>query len=114
LNDHYWDWSPTSVLHIPQDKFEQILKRYICKQESADLLTYFSNVNASLDIKSVSSKIKLNLTPVSKENVNSEQCVTCDFLVAADGANSSIRKNLNIKLVGKPSLQTLLNGEKNY
>jgi 2-polyprenyl-6-methoxyphenol hydroxylase-like FAD-dependent oxidoreductase len=116
MNSDFWNWSPTNVLHLPQNTFEQILQSYLCKLELEGVLSRYINFEASIDRSyTTNEKVSLTLTPVGRE----KGCVlknnlTCDYLVAADGAHSMIRRSLGIRVSGKASIQTLLNSKLIY
>jgi 2-polyprenyl-6-methoxyphenol hydroxylase-like FAD-dependent oxidoreductase len=108
LTSGYWDWSPTNVLHLPQNVFESILKEYISKADS--LSEQFENVEAIVTNNPPNTTIIVDLHDTKSKTSQ----ITCDYLVAADGAHSTVRKILGIKMKGKSSLQTLLNGNFDY
>ena len=110
INPDFWDWSPTNVLHLPQNTFELILQRYLCKPELEGVLSRYINLEASIDRNNtMNEKVSLTLTPIGREKSSIK--LSCDYLVAADGAHSMIRRSLGISLAGKASIQTLLNSK---
>ena len=113
MNSDFWDWSPTNVLHLPQNTFEQILQMHLRKPGNEGVLTRYSNFEASIDESSMpNGKVSLALSPVVEEKGSVlKDNLSCDYLVAADGAHSIIRRTLGIRLSGKASIQTLLNGK---
>lgn len=113
INSDFWDWSPTNVLHLPQNTFELILQRYLCKQELKGVLSKYINFKAAIDRNNaMNEKVSLTLTPIGREKSSIK--LSCDYLVAADGAHSIIRKSLGIPLAGKASIQTLLNSKRYF
>lgn len=113
LNPMYWSWSPTTVAHLPQCQFERILKDHllaITSSSSAQSSHLSSSFYFGYDalVREASNRLSLDLTPATA-TVPAVVGISCDFLVAADGAHSRIRKFLGIPMRGKERLQTLLN-----
>jgi 2-polyprenyl-6-methoxyphenol hydroxylase-like FAD-dependent oxidoreductase len=86
--------------HLSQNKITPYLLEDILKPENSS----HSNVKFNCAIEN----FKEEENNVSVQLSNGE-VVKCDYLVAADGANSRIRSKLNIPMIGKGELQTLMN-----
>ena len=106
----FWGETPSNIVHLPQNKFEAILRKEVFKQPLADVMLGYEAKSLAYspggtDI--VLKKNNFNNTPSS--SLPSEILLKCDYLVAADGANSVVRRSLDIPLIGEDSMHTLMN-----
>jgi len=124
----FWNDSPSSVVHLPQNRFEEILRK-----EAADGATkaavgtkllygcevtgyewrWGSNGNNKthrLNLRARGDDEQSSIPSLpGHEDLHYDQ-VECDYVVAADGASSLARQSLGISLDGESApLQTLLN-----
>lgn len=62
------------------------------------------------DVVDTKNDSRIHIRPVSggSQSHNGE-CIIAKYVIAADGANSFIRQQLNIKMTGERNLQTLMN-----
>jgi 2-polyprenyl-6-methoxyphenol hydroxylase-like FAD-dependent oxidoreductase len=109
----FWEMSPTNVLHLAQNRFEDILlTRHHQHSESAQNLitSYFGYSGELVDRHLDGSKIRLVPAP-SQPSRSKEvpQEIECDYLVSCEGTTSSVRNQLGIKYEGKEKLQHLMN-----
>jgi 2-polyprenyl-6-methoxyphenol hydroxylase-like FAD-dependent oxidoreductase len=105
-----WNQSPTNVVHLPQNKFEQILRAQVdCSLYNE---TYYGCevVNVKSQVTD-NNKISVNLKNLMNNNDNNitPSMITCDYLIGSDGSNSFVRKFLNIPWNGEECLQNLIN-----
>jgi 2-polyprenyl-6-methoxyphenol hydroxylase-like FAD-dependent oxidoreductase len=120
----FWSESPTSVIHLPQNKFEMILRDELTSRESKGFVTSFMGYEATdFKFSETSSDLRLSRSPIvtadrvstqsqvssQQSAVSAPQSIRCDYLIAADGASSPTRTSLGIPLSGNPALQTLMN-----
>ena len=110
-NSKFWLESPSSVVHFPQNKLEVLLRNEIMMNNKihkyltpyfgydASHLKYLEN-GVSLNISQSIPQNKLSTPSKNSVLVSNASSITCDYLVAADGANSLTRKTLGIQLVG--------------
>ena len=97
----FWSETPSNVVHLPQHKFEQILRQEMTTVEQQLLFGYEAH------------QIQINDQNIQIHATNDQQQqshrITCNYLVAADGAHSFTRRLLKIPLQGESSLHTLVN-----
>lgn len=98
-----WMKSPTTVLHLAQNRFEKILRLH---HPSEDPFTnsYFGFTGdlQSYDHDTCTVKVKSINTP-------KEFIVRSKFVVSCEGTSSSARNQLHIQYEGKEKLQHLMN-----
>ena len=108
----FWDETPVNVVHLPQNRLESLLRLFVQKP-SAYSTFYFGSEARSVHRQSSEAGFSIDLTrsAVLSEgaNVDAPPTVHADFVVAADGAHSGVRKMLGIAMEGPESLQTMLN-----
>ena len=132
----FWNDSPSSVVHLPQNRFEEILRKEAAdgaaKAAVGTMLLYGCEVTgydwrggSSSNGNGNNKSHRLNLrargdddtpsptavvaAPPGPQDLHYDQ-VECDYVVAADGASSLARQSLGISLEGESApLQTLLN-----
>jgi 2-polyprenyl-6-methoxyphenol hydroxylase-like FAD-dependent oxidoreductase len=95
----YWMSSPTNFSHFPQNQLEIILRKYLTNTYATQ---YFGTSVRELRVNKHGSTLILDTNTSNNE-------ITCDYLLGADGANSLVRSQLNIHMVGDENLQCLLN-----
>ena len=110
-NPDFWYNSPSSVIHLAQSRFEGILRKGLMNNNNLDHL-YFGyeaiNVHREKDVYT----LQLNQTAsVSlKPNMRTfPEAIHCTYVIAADGAHSSIREKHAIAMKGEARIQSLLN-----
>ena len=110
----FWNDSPTSVVHLPQNKLEDILRREVAEQPSTHLR--FGNEVTSFEWNHDPQRRlhRVCLRPITSSSSSASSnpgpdYLLCNYLIAADGANSLARRSLGIPLEGIAALQTLLN-----
>jgi 2-polyprenyl-6-methoxyphenol hydroxylase-like FAD-dependent oxidoreductase len=98
---------------LPQNKLEIILREEVFNKKSCPPALYFGYEAESITDKSTDNLIVIKKSGSSKTNpaiLNAEEIsIRCDYLIAADGANSLARRTLNIPLRGEDSMHTLMN-----
>jgi 2-polyprenyl-6-methoxyphenol hydroxylase-like FAD-dependent oxidoreductase len=98
LDEH----SPTRAAHFPQHDFVRLLRREVLKSKYC---RFFAGQHA--DVREKPQHVAVTLTDCQTGRI---QQVHPRFVVAADGAHSSTRKQLGIDLMGKKgTLQNLIN-----
>jgi 2-polyprenyl-6-methoxyphenol hydroxylase-like FAD-dependent oxidoreductase len=110
----FWEESPTNVVHLPQNKFEVILREEVSKNvgDSCELLLGYEakDLNFTAEGTNIVLKKSTYKTKAIQNNDLLDQIeLNCDYLVAADGANSIVRRSLDIDLHGQDSMHTLMN-----
>lgn len=107
-------------MHIGQNKFESIQLKNIQKHIHLGLPTshaqhpycHMYGYNAELTHRNPDSNTLL-LQPNSQidnvSSINNSMELTCDYLISAEGAHSSIREKLKIQMEGHTNLQHLMN-----
>jgi putative polyketide hydroxylase len=87
------DVSPTGDCRIPQDELERILRERVAR--TPGIVTYFGTSLETLeqDADGVSATVTDTATGISAT-------LEADFLIAADGAASTVREGLGIELAG--------------
>jgi 2-polyprenyl-6-methoxyphenol hydroxylase-like FAD-dependent oxidoreductase len=105
----FWNASPANVIHLAQNKLETLLRaQLIDSSDSYNTVgskTFFGYEVTECTHTSSGSQIQLR----SKSAIKDEHNFHCKYLVAADGANSFIRRSLGIPLEGEDSMQSLVN-----
>ena len=96
VSSRYWSQSPTNVLHLPQNKFEELLRREL----RIPILSGGAASHLEVSEKKVNFRIHGGDSPAE---------VSCDYLLAADGANSAVREALRIPMEGISDLHTMIN-----
>ncbi len=105
--DHFADapvekHSPTQEAHFPQHDFVQLLRREVLASKFCRLVEGWH-----ADVRENRHYVTVTLTNGQSGRC---QCLQTQFLVGADGAHSSIRKQLGIELISKiGTLQHLIN-----
>ena len=111
----FWDDTPANVVHLPQNKFEGILRKEALQRSAAcgaELLfghhvTGFQSYHGVAIGASAASKC--HRVHFQEGGKSPTQSLSCNYLVAADGSNSLVRRALGISLEGSKKLQTLMN-----
>lgn len=93
------EFSPTTPCLLSQDIFEQKLLAYLKTQKNSQLLFNNRVINIEQDDQFVYCEIE-NLLDQTRTTIQ------CQYLIAADGANSFVREKLNISMDGIPLLGT--------
>ena len=88
--------SPVKRERCPQDMFDPILRRWV---ESLPL----ASLRYNTELVSFSETAD-GVTAILRAADGSEETVTADSLVGADGGSSTVRQALGIKMLGKPAL----------
>jgi len=91
--------SPTEPCLLSQDIFEKELLTCLKSQKQAQVLFNTRVINIEQDNQLVSCELE-NLIENTRTKIH------CQYLIAADGANSFVRKKLNISMDGIPILGT--------
>jgi hypothetical protein len=105
--DHFADipvdeHSPTQVAHFPQHDFVRLLRREVLKSKYCRFV-----VGHHADVREKPQHVTVTLTDYQTGRI---QQVQTKFVVAADGAHSSTRKQLGIDLFSENgNLQHLIN-----
>ena len=110
----FWEMTPSNVVHLPQNKFEVILRKEVFNDSatSADLLFGYDAQSLTFSPSGTHVVLKKSIREKSEFEISTEAdeiLLKCDYLVAADGANSLARRTLNIPLIGEDSMHTLMN-----
>eukprot|EP00597_Dinobryon_sp_UTEXLB2267_P003333 CAMPEP_0170060760 /NCGR_PEP_ID=MMETSP0019_2-20121128/2585_1 /TAXON_ID=98059 /ORGANISM="Dinobryon sp., Strain UTEXLB2267" /LENGTH=636 /DNA_ID=CAMNT_0010266427 /DNA_START=95 /DNA_END=2002 /DNA_ORIENTATION=+ len=103
-NPSFWNSSPSNVVHLAQNEFEQIMHRFSIKNDASSIQTMVLGHEVVEIIPNQDSVVI-----VAQKQGESQQIFDCKYLIACDGANSFIRKRLGIELQGVQSMQSLLN-----
>jgi 2-polyprenyl-6-methoxyphenol hydroxylase-like FAD-dependent oxidoreductase len=110
------EWSPSNVLHLPQHTFESILaedhSKYLDHISLNESIQHLSGYEATLVRMNEKSMKGCNLLLKRQSTARSlpyTVTISCDYLVAADGANSQLRQQLGINMVGLEAMQHLMN-----
>ena len=123
-----WKETHSSVAHLPQNKFENILRKEACSNPSDKATFYIGYEATDLVVNELSSNsdsggiggiadiagirgirgksIHLGIT---NKATSDSLTLDCDYLIAADGAHSFIRRALGIGWHGEAALQSLVN-----
>jgi 2-polyprenyl-6-methoxyphenol hydroxylase-like FAD-dependent oxidoreductase len=107
-NPHFWAASSTSVVHLPQNKFEHILR------ENLNELNKGNSTSESLfgydvcGLQRLPDGVRMVVKPVGSGAAQT-QTIECDYLIGADGSNSKVRRHLGIEFTGEEAIQTLIN-----
>lgn len=106
--------TPSNVVHLPQNKFEVILRKEVFENCAipADLLFGYDAESLAFSPTGTQLVLKKSTWKKSESDTSAEAqeiLLKCDYLVAADGANSLARRTLNIPLIGEDSMHTLMN-----
>ena len=96
LND-----TPTPLRNISQHRLEPLLAKAVADLTSCDLRYRTEWVSSEQDADGVTSTLR-NL------DNNEEFQVRSRYVIAADGAGSSVRKSLGINMIGPPNLQSFI------
>jgi 2-polyprenyl-6-methoxyphenol hydroxylase-like FAD-dependent oxidoreductase len=94
------------VVHLPQNKFEIILREEVNKNVSTgtcDLLLGYEAKDLNFTADGTNIVLKKSTYKKSIDTSNDQIELNCDYLVAADGANSLVRRSLDIDLHGQVS-----------
>lgn len=113
----FWSDTPASVVHLPQNKFEGILRHEASQRArecGAEL--FFGHAVTGYDWAKEDSRehhvVHLQRPEGGSNSISAtanSASLQCTYLVAADGASSLARQSLGISLGGAPALQTLMN-----
>mmetsp|Transcript_32897 Transcript_32897/g.86854 ORF Transcript_32897/g.86854 Transcript_32897/m.86854 type:complete len:732 (-) Transcript_32897:43-2238(-) len=103
------DTSPCAAVHLPQHQLVPVL---LAACEDAE--PHPSGSCAASEVRFGSSVVGFRENAsrgvaVDIRSADGLAAVECDYLVAADGANSRIRQLLGIPMVGRPNVQSLMN-----
>lgn len=109
----FWEETPANVIHLPQNKFETILRKEVLEntREPAELLFGYEAKKITYSAQGTHLRVEKSKwgrtgpSAVTDEDID----IRCDYLVAADGANSLVRRSLDISLKGEESMHTLMN-----
>lgn len=110
-NPSFWQSSPSNVAHLAQNKFETVLRAEANKQPSGDdqILHYLKGYNVTkCSFDSKSSIIHAECASTT-DTLHQSIEVECKYLIAADGANSMVRRSLGIEMIGDEAMQHLVN-----
>jgi len=104
----FWMSSPTTICHLPQNVFESVI------QKNLEIRDFYRGYEVSkVDFSNILDKSSQTIFYIKPRDESVEpNCFTeisCKYVVAADGAHSTIRDGLRISLQGKSGIQTLLN-----
>ena len=94
-------YSPTTGCSVPQNFIEDVLVKALKKSQHSEL-------NFATELMNFSQHEDHIVCQLLDKNTNKKYEVACEYLIAADGAHSSIRNALNIPMLGVPSLGTYL------
>lgn len=94
--------SPSSFVHLPQNVFETLLRTKVSPSQKCYVDDFFGY--EVTDLKNNPEKSTI-IAKSSSQLIHFD----CQYIIAADGANSSIRRSLDIPLEGTKALQTLIN-----
>jgi putative polyketide hydroxylase/tetracenomycin A2 monooxygenase-dioxygenase len=92
----YWASSPTNFTHFPQNTFETILREQIT--------TDYCDARFGEQVE----RVVVGAQGVQLHLQHGKSLLT-DIVLAADGANSTVRRSLGIGFEGEEDLQTLVN-----
>jgi 2-polyprenyl-6-methoxyphenol hydroxylase-like FAD-dependent oxidoreductase len=109
----FWEETPANVVHLPQNKFEIILRKEVLENTSAPAKLLFGFEAKKITYSATGTHLRVEKckrgrtgpSATSDEDIE----IRCDYLVAADGANSLVRQSLDISLKGEESMHTLMN-----
>ena len=110
--EQFWSASPSNVVHLAQNKLEALMRN---DSPSIDLTTFYKGYQVmdvvcepsiSSEHMNAASPIRVAIKGPDHKDI---RWLTCDYLLAADGANSFVRNALCISLEGQSNMQTLLN-----
>lgn len=96
-DDGALEFTPWPLTNIPQPRFEEFLNARLARCKGVSLLRGATATNIQGDPLGVTASLKLDGSDESIE-------VRADYLVAADGANSSIRDALGVGMTGPEGL----------
>lgn len=109
ISPDFWNASPANVIHLAQNKLEMLLRAQLTDSSQSynavgsEMLFGYEVTECTHNLSG--SQIQLR----SKSLAGDEHQIDCKYLVAADGANSFIRRSLGIPLEGEDSMQSLVN-----
>jgi putative polyketide hydroxylase len=92
MNDASSDLSPASLCSAGQDRVEPVLLRHARK--------YGADVRFSTSLQGFEQRPDGIRAELQDQNTGEHYNVTCDYLVAADGAGSPVRKALGVEMEG--------------
>jgi len=101
LKEEHFKHSPTTGCSVPQNFIEDVLVEALTASEFSDIR--FSTT--LLDFQQQGDHIVCRLLD---NKTREEYSIVCDYMVAADGAHSQIREELNIQMHGVPTMGTYL------
>ena len=107
----FWLKSPTGIAHIPQNRFETILRKGLLGLNSKTTAHFGYNAELfSTSDPEYGAVFKLFPKETSCGS-NTPLLISSRYVVAADGAHSSVRKALGIRNLGisDPPMATLIN-----
>ncbi len=98
----YSQYSPTKSSVIAQDSVEEELYKKAQSMPLIDLRFNTEMINAFQDDEQV-------IVEILNKEINQKETLTAPYLIAADGANSSLRKLFNIEMEGADNLGEFCN-----
>jgi 2-polyprenyl-6-methoxyphenol hydroxylase-like FAD-dependent oxidoreductase len=109
----FWEETPANVVHLPQNKFEIILRKEVLEntRAPAELLFGYEAKKMIYSAQGTYLRVEKSKWGRTGPSVTTDEDIEirCDYLVAADGANSLVRRSLDISLKGDESMHTLMN-----
>ena len=101
VNEDMLSESPTEGCLVPQNYIEDVFVDALQESEYSDVR--FST--KLIAFEQLNDHVKCRLQDLKTNEIYD---ITCQYLIAADGAHSSIRKTLNINMHGIPTLGAYL------
>lgn len=96
----FWDQSSTSVVHLPQNRLEVLMRRDLNLSVQG---RYFGNKATA--ITPFRNKFAINIQDSHQSSIQ----LTSNFVIGADGAHSLVRRLMGIKMEGLEAMQALMN-----
>ena len=109
-NHSFRDISPTNVVHLSQNKFENILRcNYIAS--SGLSLNKYSKLYLGYESIKIVQTDKNNYIHIRNlvDDNNEIDIIESPYVIGTDGSNSFIRRQCNIIMEGDESMQSLIN-----
>lgn len=110
---NFWEESPSNITHLPQNKLEIILRKEVFNSNFCAPALFFGHEAESITETPTGNRVLIKKSGSGKTNAaiqnDDKVSICCDYLIAADGANSLARRTLNIHLKGEDSMHTLMN-----
>jgi len=102
--------SPEPVTHLPQNQLLPLLLRRVDDNMDTASVRFGARVTGMAEEKTPSGeRVALQVEMASARDAADVRLFTCQYLVAADGANSALRNLLGVSMEGEPELQNLIN-----